>query len=204
MEKNKLIMNLEKKGYEVMHFGSSSEAVEYMIGQCNNKTIGIGGSQTVKEMGLTEALMKNNAVYWHWIPGLAESLGGVKAVLNKAAESEIYISSVNAIAETGEMINIDGTGNRIASNVFGHDHIYFVIGENKISENFEKAMWRARNVAAPKNAQRLKVNTPCAKNADKCYDCNSSDRICNGVLILERPMGGMKATVVLIDEDLGA
>ena len=81
--------------------------------------------------------------------------------------------------------------------------MYFVVGKNKVAENFEKALWRARNIAAPKNAQRLGMKTPCAVKGDKCYDCSSPDRICRGFLTLELPPMGTEVEVVIINEDLG-
>ena len=204
MDKDKLINNLQKKGYKVEYFNTSKEAVKFMTDSMSGKTIGIGGSMTVKAMGLDTSLEENNTVYWHWTPEQVKKYGSQKAVRDLAQSAEIYISSANAIAETGQIVNIDGSGNRISSISYGHEKVYFVIGVNKVTENLEKAIWRARNIAAPLNAQRLNRQTPCAKNADKCYDCNSPDRICNGFLILERPISGMEMTVILINENLGA
>ena len=107
------------------------------------------------------------------------------------------------MAETGEILNIDGTGNRVASTLYGHNKVYFIIGINKIAPDFESALWRARNIAAPKNAQRLNRNTPCAVKGDRCYDCKSPDRICRGLTVLWGPMMGMETEIVLIDEPLG-
>ena len=184
MNKEKLITNLQKKGYKVEFFDTSKQAVKFMTDSLSGKTIGIGGSMTVKAMGLDTSLEENNTVYWHWTPEQVKKYGSQKAVRDLAQSAEIYISSANAIAETGQIVNIDGSGNRISSISYGHEKVYFVIGVNKVTENLEKAIWRARNIAAPLNAQRLNRQTPCAKNADKCYDCNSPDRICNGFLIL--------------------
>ena len=112
-------------------------------------------------------------------------------------------SSVNGLAETGEIINIDGTGNRVAAIFYGHKKVYLVVGKNKIAPDYEKALWRARNIASPRNAKRLGVNTPCAVNADKCYDCKSPQRICRGLLVLwEKPMAS-DIEILLINEDLG-
>lgn len=204
MDKDKLITNLQRKGYKVECFDTSKEAVKFMTDSISGKTVGIGGSMTVKEMGLDTALAENNTVYWHWLPEQVQKLGSQKAVRDMAQTAEIYISSVNALAETGQIVNIDGSGNRISSIAYGHEKVYFIVGINKIAENLDKAIWRARNIAAPLNAQRLNKKTPCAKNADKCYDCSSPERICNGFLILERPMSGMEMTVILVNEDLGA
>ena len=85
----------------------------------------------------------------------------------------------------------------------GHEKVYFVIGRNKLAPTYDEALWRARNIAAPKNAQRLNKKTPCAVKADRCYDCRSPERICRGLVTLWGPMMGMPAEVLLVDEDLG-
>ena len=101
-------------------------------------------------------------------------------------------------------VNIDGNCNRVAASMFGPKRVYYVVGINKIAPDFEKALWRARNVAAPKNAQRLGKKTPCAVKADRCYDCKSPERICRGLSVLWRkPTGFEQAEVVLIGEELG-
>jgi hypothetical protein len=121
-----------------------------------------------------------------------------------AALAEIYIASANAVAETGEIVNIDGSGNRVASTLYGKKEVYFVVGANKFEDTYDTAVWRARNVASPKNAKRLGVNTPCAKDGDKCYDCRSASRICRGLTVLWGPMAGVGRTeIVIVDETLG-
>ena len=101
------------------------------------------------------------------------------------------------------IINIDGNCNRVASTMYGHKKVYLVAGVNKLAEDYEKALWRARNIASPKNAKRLGVNTPCAVNADRCYDCNSPQRICRGLVVLwEKPLTS-DIEILLVNEDLG-
>lgn len=121
-----------------------------------------------------------------------------------AAAADVYMTSANAIAETGEIFNVDGSGNRVASTLYGKKKLFVVIGTNKIEETFDKALWRARNIAAPLNARRLNKSTPCAKGEMKCHDCSSPDRICCGLVILWNRMFGIgKLEVVIIDESLG-
>lgn len=202
MNKEKLIKSLENRGFSAKYFSTKEEAVSYLDDSIKDKTIGIGGSETVKEIGLDKVLEKDNKVFWHWDKSLVEK-EGLKGARDLAAEADIYITSVNGVSEEGTLINIDGAGNRIASTAYGHEKVYFIIGRNKVEENFEKALFRARNVAAPKNAQRLKKKTPCAVKGDKCYDCKSPERICRGFMIIERAISSMKMEVVVIDEDLG-
>jgi len=118
-------------------------------------------------------------------------------------QTEIYLSSANALAETGEIVSIDGKGNRVSSTLFGHKKVYFLIGRNKVADTYEKAVWRARNVASPARANQMNAQTPCAKKMDRCYDCSSPGRICRGLVTLWGPMMGAEAEVILINEDLG-
>ena len=124
--------------------------------------------------------------------------------MQKAMTADVYLLSANAIAEsTGEILSIDGTGNRVSSTLFGHRKVYFVAGKNKVSEDFDKALWRLRNVVAPKNAQRLGRKTPCAVKGDKCYNCSSPERICRGLVVHYKKMNSMDMEVVLVDQELG-
>ena len=110
---------------------------------------------------------------------------------------------MNGIAETGEVVNIDGTGNRVASMTYGHEKLYLVVSENKVGKTYEDALFRARNIAAPLNAKRLGRKTPCAEKGDKCYDCNSPERICNVLNVFYKKPGSQDVEVVLIHENLG-
>jgi len=203
MELHTIKENLKNKGFEVSVFNTGQEAVTYLEKAIIGKTVGIGGSLTVKELGLDQVLAKNNDLYWHWSQEKVQQMGGMDAVREQANHAQIYLCSLNGIAQTGELVNIDGSGNRISATAYGHEKVYFIVGKNKIEKDIEGAIWRARNIAAPKNAQRLQRKTPCAVKGDKCYNCNSPERICNGMLIIDRPLGGMKMEIVLIDEDFG-
>lgn len=190
----KLTQSLEERGFSVRRFATKEEAADYLDKEINGVSVGFGGSMTVQEMGLYPRLASHNDAVWHWD----------KAGLEQAAVTDMYITSVNGLAETGELINIDGTGNRVASTIFGHEEVYFLIGRNKLAPDYDAALWRARNIASPKNAHRLGCKTPCAVKGDKCYDCSSPERICRALAVLwEKPKGIGRAEVVLIDEDLG-
>lgn len=190
----KLQKSLEAEGFAVSRFDTAAQAADYLDAALDGKTIGIGGSITVQEMGLGERLAKHNTVLWHWAGSTTQ----------EAAGAQVYLTSVNGAAETGELINIDGTGNRVASGLFGHEKVYFIVGRNKVAPDYDAALWRARNVASPKNARRLGKKTPCAVRGDKCYDCKSPERICRALAVLwERPTGIGRAEVVLVNEPLG-
>ncbi|MGN8897853.1 lactate utilization protein [Flavonifractor sp. HCP28S3_F3] len=186
--------NLEARGFAVSCFATAEEAMDYLDSKLDGRTIGIGGSMTIRDMGLDQRLEQHNQVIWHWKDG----------TLRDAAGTQVYLTSVNGLAETGEIINIDGTGNRVASTIFGHEEVYFIVGRNKLAADYGKALWRARNIASPKNAQRLGRKTPCAVKGDKCYDCKSPERICRALTVLwEAPTGIGRSEVVLIDQELG-
>ena len=190
--------NLEARGFRVSVFATAAEAADYLDSASDNTSVGFGGSVTLEQMGLYERLERHDRVNWHWRP----TVDGADA-RQAAMTAEHYITSVNGLAETGELINIDGTGNRVASTLYGHKKVWFVVGRNKLAPTYEEALWRARNIAAPKNAQRLKRKTPCAVKADHCYDCKSPERICRGLVVLWEAIGSMEMEVVLVDEALG-
>ena len=187
--------NLEARGFSVRTFATAAEAAAYLNEAIDGKTVGFGGSVTLQDMGLYELLGSHNEVHWHWVNGQEER--------KTAMGTQVYLSSANGLAETGEIINIDGSGNRVASTLYGHEKVYLVIGRNKLAPTYDEALWRARNNASPKNAQRLGRKTPCAVKGDRCYDCKSPDRICRGLVVLWGAMMGMETEVILVDEDLG-
>ena len=192
--------NLVSKGYKVSQFSNAKEAAEYLVKEIKNTTVGIGGSVTFQEMNLYDMLSADNQVYWHWRLPEGKTQKEIRAL---ASGTEVYISSVNAIAETGEIVNIDGNGNRVASIMYGHERVYLVVGCNKIEKDFEKALFRAKNIASPLNAKRMKRKTPCAEKGDKCYDCRSPERICRELSVLMAKPGTGRYEVILIDEKLG-
>ena len=189
----KLQKSLEERGFTVTRFDTAAQAADYLNAALDGKSVGIGGSVTIQEMGLAERLREHAQVLWHWTGDTQQD----------AAGAQVYLTSVNGAAETGELINIDGTGNRVASGLFGHEKVYFIVGRNKVAPDYDAALWRARNIAAPKNAQRLNRKTPCAAKGDRCYDCKSPERICRALVVYWEKPNSMDMEVVLVDEDLG-
>lgn len=186
--------NLEKHRYAVSVFPDVEAASAYLEAAIKDELVGFGGSETLEKMGLYERLGKNNTMVWHWVNPDDRA---------RNPECGVYLCSVNALAETGEMVNIDGTGNRIAATLFGPKKVYFVIGRNKIRPDLQSAVARARQVAGPLDAIRLKRKTPCVTDG-KCRDCASPERICGVLAVYMRPMLGAEHTeVVLVDADLG-
>ena len=190
---------LEKNGFAVSVFATGEEAAAYLNDQIDQRTVGMGGSMTIAELGLRESLSRHNVVFSHGFTPAPPA-----QVQQLAAGAEVYLLSANGIAgDTGEILNIDGTGNRVSSSLYGHRKVYILAGRNKISPNFHSALQRVRNVVAPKNAQRLGRKTPCAARGDRCYDCDSPERICRGLTVLYKKMGSMDMEVVLVDQELG-
>ena len=202
MDIQKTIRSLEKKLYTVSYFETYEEAAEYLDSQIDGKEVGFGDSQTMMKMKLYDRLSKHNTVY---DPNQSVDNDEFLAIAKKCMLTQVYLTSVNAMAETGEMVNIDGTGNRVAASLFGHDKVYFVVSTNKIEPDLEKAQWRARNVAGPKNAMKYNLPTPCVKtNGEKCWDCKREERICNAMVTYMRKMNDIEdVEIVLINEEMG-
>ena len=197
MEMVNAIKNLERRGFVVKHFTEAVKAAEYLTSAIRGTTVGIGGSLTIDQLDVYNRLRDSNTVMWHWRDDAPETM-------DRAVGAQVYITSANAVAETGEIVNIDGRGNRVAASLYDKDTVYIVVGANKFRDTLEDAIHRAKNIAAPKNAQRLGVETPCAKTGDRCYDCRVPARICNALVILEGAVYGVGRTeVVIVDEELG-
>ena len=200
MDFTKVKCALEARGFKVSAFPTAAEAARYLNGQIDGVSVSFGGSVTLEQMGLFESLGQHNEVLSHWHVPAGKDPAEIRA---KAMTTEVYLTSANGLAETGEIVNIDGTGNRVSGMLFGHKKVYFVVGRNKLAPDYDGALWRARNIAAPKNAQRLGTRTPCAARGDRCYDCKSPQRICRGLVVLWEAMKGCETEVVLVDEELG-
>lgn len=200
MDFTQLKLNLEALGYKVSCFENGNQAVNYLKSQINSTTVGVGGSMTVKELGLMEELSKNNDVICHWT---ARQDISPQQLLQLAQTTDVYICSANGLSQTGEIVNIDGSGNRLSGTLYGHKKVYFIIGKNKVAPTCDQAIDRARNIAAPLNARRLNRDTPCAKGDLKCHNCNSPQRICRSLNVLWRKPTGSEYEVVLINENLG-
>lgn len=196
MDYQAIRQNFENHGFTTQFFPTKEDATDYFAQKLQRSTIGFGGSITLSEMGLYEALQKKNVVVWH---NKVQS----RDVRRLANLTSIYITSANAVSETGEIVNIDGTGNRVAMTAFGPRACYYVVGKNKIMPTLADALYRAKNVAGPKNAQRHRAKTPCARAGDKCYNCNTPERVCRMTIVMDRAPFGMESEIVFIDQDLG-
>lgn len=193
----KLRKNLEREGFQTSYFETAEEASAYLDQALDGTTIGFGGSQTVRDMGLYERLARRNTCIWHWDKEK-------NIIPQDATNADVYICSLNGVSENGELINIDGGGNRVSSGLFGHKKVYFIIGVNKIAPDYESALWRARNIAGPLNARRLNKKTPCAQGEVRCHNCRSPERICAALVVYwEKPSLAGDMEIVIVNQELG-
>ncbi|WP_296004115.1 lactate utilization protein [uncultured Veillonella sp.] len=200
----KTIKALERNKFVAHYFETGAEAVAYLQSRIQNKRIAIGDSHTLLELKAYEALREVNED----VTDIQRPLEGesFRDTALRTMGRDVFLTSVNAISQTGEMVNIDGTGNRVAASLFGSQEVFFVLGINKITPDLASAIYRARNVAAPLNSKKNKKSSlnPCTKLEEKCYDCGSPDRICNALTIYYKKMRNMQTMeVIIINESLG-
>lgn len=181
----------EARGFTCTFCATAAQAADYLTTRCAGKSVAFGGSVTLDALGVYDALRDKADVHWHW-KGDAGITSG-----------DVYLTSANAVSAMGEIVNIDGTCNRVAGSLYGFDACYVVCGVNKLTPDLTSAMRRARTIAAPLNARRLGKRTPCAVDG-KCHDCRSPERICRAMAVLMAPPARMRHyEIVLIGEELG-
>lgn len=161
-----------------------------------NSTISMGGCMSAHEIGLVQALQEGNYQY------LDRSKMEPREGLLAAYDSDVFLSSANAMTSDGILVNIDGNSNRVSCIAQGPKKVIFIVGMNKVCADLDSAMKRARNVAAPINAQRFEVKTPC-KETGKCFDCKSPDTICCQFLITRYSRHTGRIHVILVNDHLG-
>lgn len=193
----KTAKNLESRGFRVHRFATGAEAADYLVREVHGTTVGIGGSVTIDTMGVYDRLCADNEVFWHWKSAAPDAR-------ERAGKAETYLCSANGVSETGEIVNIDGCGNRVTGTIYGPQRVFLVVGKNKIASDLNGAIDRARNIAAPLNARRLKRNTPCVKGELRCYDCRSREKVCGVMTVFFMPPTSIREFhVLLVNEDLG-
>jgi L-lactate utilization protein LutB len=203
---NELRKALEKNNFEAYVAENSSEAnnlvTRTVIPETGAKTVLRGDSMTCIEAGVFEALTELPGISYidPWVDGVPFEERSEFLRHNLAVD--LMVTGTNAVTETGQLVNLDMVGNRVGGITFGPKHVIVLVGRNKIVPDLGSAMERTRNYAAPANAMRFGLQTPCAKTA-RCSDCSSPDRICNTWSILEKSYPKGRVKVVLINEDLG-
>lgn len=197
---------LENHGFKVFIASTKKDAVVKVLELIpTDARVGVGGSVTIRELGLMKALTeRGNRVVHHWQPDVA--VKDWLPYMIEAHNSDVFLCSSNAVTEDGKLVNIDSTGNRVASMIFGPGRVIVVAGRNKIVRVVDAGLKRLRSVAGPLNAKRHNlVELPCVKTG-VCTDCDSPMRICRVITIMERAPNRVREphmTVVLVDEDLG-
>jgi L-lactate utilization protein LutB len=196
-----LVKNLKARHFDAYYCATAQEAVETALSLIPaGSTVGWGGATSAREIGLLDAIHKGKytAIDRDLLSTPEEKDQAARASL----QANVFITGANALSLDGQMVNIDGNGNRVAAIIFGPDTVLVIAGMNKVTDSLESAVMRARTVAAPTNAQRFPGESPCRMNG-VCGDCKSNDCICNQIVITRhcRPAGRIK--VIVVGEDLG-
>lgn len=160
-------------------------------------TATMGGGMSVIEIGLVDALKEGNYNYID-----REEAEDRRAAMLAAYDADVYLASCNAITEDGELVNIDGNANRVSCIAYGPKKVVFIVGMNKVCNDLDSAIKRARNVAAPINKQRFGGNTPCVKTGS-CFNCKNPDTICCQFLITRYSKHQDRIHVILVNDFLG-
>ena len=197
-----LVKNLKSRHFDAYYCATKEEALKKALELIpENATVGWGGAQTCQEIGLMQALHEGN--YRPIDRDLCKTMEEREQAQKDMMFADVFLTGANGLSLDGQMVNIDGTGNRVAATIYGPKSVLVVSGMNKVEDSLEAAVRRARTVAAPMNKQRFaNLQTPCAVTG-ACGDCKAEGCICNQIVITRhcRPVGRIK--FILIGEDLG-
>ena len=197
----KVIKNLARRNIEAFYCPTSREAVDKLLEMIpQGSSVTWGGSMSIRDIGIPAALA-DAGKYEVYDRDKAPDRAAATEIYLKAFSCDYYLSSANAITEDGVIVNIDGTGNRVAAITFGPRNVIFVIGMNKLTQNVDAALARVRSLAAPVNTARFDIQTPC-KLDGVCHNCLSDDCICNYIHYLRHSPKG-KHKVILVGESIG-
>jgi L-lactate utilization protein LutB len=196
------LQSLNNNGFETIYTPTKKKATSQILDLIPiDALVGVGGSITVRELGLVDALTRRgNKVAQHWQTELSPEAR--MAIRRQHLNSDIFLTSSNAITEAGQLVNVDGAGNRVAAMIFGPKKVIVITGKNKIVRDFDEAMERINHLAAPMNAKRLNRKTPCAISG-VCTDCDSLERICSITTIINKRPLLTNFTIVIVGEHLG-
>ena len=192
-----VLRNLNKRGFVARWFDTKEEAAKDILAAIGEEeSVGIGGSMSVDQTGVYDLLVsRGNTVHWHWKPHEGD-------VRRRALTADVYLCSANALTRDGDLVSIDGGGNRTSAMVYGPKRTFVILGTNKLTEDIPSAIERIKNVACPQNARRIGLNTPCAKT-DRCHDCAANLRMCRVTTIYSYPLVDREVRVYLVGEELG-
>ena len=197
----RLIKQLQRRHITAYYCPTAAEAVQQVSSLiADGSSVTWGGSMTIRDIGIPQAL-RDRGTLEVLDRDLVTDRDEVVRIYERAFTADVYLSSANAISEDGVIVNIDGNGNRVAAITWGPKQVIFIIGLNKVAQTVEAALQRARSTAAPVNAARFDIQTPCQLDG-VCHNCNSPESICNHVHFLRNSPRG-RHTVVLVGESLG-
>ena len=201
---DKVLAALQKNGFLAEKFATMDEAKAAMLSLISEKeSIGMGGSMTIQNGGVLDALLDRAQPLFTTMVKAERTAEEISDIRRKALQADWFLSSSNAITEQGELLNIDGIGNRIAGLIYGPKKVLVIAGQNKLTKNFNAAMKRIKTEACGKNARRLSRTTPCAQD-DRCHNCDTPDRMCNTVVWTQRPNSWhTEFHIYIIEEDWG-
>jgi L-lactate utilization protein LutB len=193
---------LESNGFKVLYASTKTQALQEALKLIpENATVGVGGSVTVREIGLIEELeRRGNKILETWKKITAEE---DLAIRKRQLTCDVFVSSSNAVTEDGKLVNADGTGNRVAAMIFGPPKVVVVAGVNKIVPDVHAGIERIRNVAAPMNVRRVSGTTPCVFDECNPETCTPPNRHCHIITVLEKCPTKTDTTVILVGEELG-
>ncbi len=196
------LKNLKRNGFDAHLAPTPQAACSQVLSMISAyESFGVGGSDTVRAIGVVDELrIMGKTIYDHWQPEL--SAEEIQSIRLSQGRCDCFLCSANAISEEGEVVNVDGIGNRVAAMTFGPRKVVLVAGANKITADLTTAQRRVREVAAPMRAKSLGMETPCAESG-RCADCNAPQRICRITTILHRPPILTDISVVLVAQPLG-
>ncbi len=199
---DELVGLLNQKGFHAEFFENAASAKEAVLKLLSGaQSVGIGGSVTLNETGIFDAVVATGKEIYSQVLERQKENPDVKTVWRNAMNADVYLTSTNALTQQGDLINIDGNGNRAAAMFFGPDKVIVVCGVNKVTKGPHDAIARIKKEACPKNARRLGLDTPCAKTG-KCGEC-TGQRMCNVTVRIQYPPKGKDIHILLIDENLG-
>ena len=192
----------QRRGFAAAYFETATEAATHFFSEITvDDVIGYGGSDTVSQLGIRQRLSEGEFNFLDRSK-FDHSYDEQLDIRRRTLSSDVFITSSNAVSIDGALVNIDGDGNRIAGLSLGPHRVYLFLGRNKLTENVDRAVYRARNTASPTLAIQLGRETPCTKTG-QCHDCASPDRICNNMSIIERCNPEGRIRLLFINEDLG-
>lgn len=196
-----LVKNLKKRHFDAVYCDTKEEALQQALSWIpEGSTVGWGGATSAQQIGLMAALNAGN--YQTLDRDTCKTAEERDQMAKACLTANVFITGANALSLDGQMVNIDGTGNRVAATVFGPDSVVVIVGMNKVTDDLDSAITRARTVAAPINQQRFGLNNPCTVTGT-CADCKSETCICNHIVVTRhcRPVGRIK--FILVGEELG-